>query len=144
MRVLGWFLGFRVQGSGFRVYVLGFRVSGLRGTSVKDPCPAHDNYINSQLHYPNSSRLPRFLAFLGAIPQGRGQIIRFGRITTVPPYEQPTTLLDCPYVLIFAGKPQTCSNAASTSASLDIPLSPFRNLVSKKKKVSKARRRSST
>ena len=31
---------------------------------------------------PNSSRLPRFIAFLGAIPQGRGQIIRFGRSVT--------------------------------------------------------------
>ena len=37
----------------FRVYVLGFRVSCLKGTSVKDTCPAHDNYINS--------RLPKFL-----------------------------------------------------------------------------------
>ena len=39
-RVLSWFLG--------------FRVSGLRGTSVEDPRPAHDNYINL--------RLPKFLA----------------------------------------------------------------------------------
>ena len=31
-RVLGLFLGFRVQGLDFRVDVLGFRVSGLRGS----------------------------------------------------------------------------------------------------------------
>ena len=39
--------------------------------------------ITSIHDYPNSSRLPRFLAFLGAIPQGRGQIIRFGRKYTI-------------------------------------------------------------
>ena len=38
--------------------------------------------ITSIFDYPNSSCLPRFSAFLEAIPKGRGQIIRFGRKLT--------------------------------------------------------------
>ena len=53
---------------GFRVYVLGFRVSDLRGTSVKDPCPAHDNYINSRL--PNLLTPVTSFSFPGSHPTG--------------------------------------------------------------------------
>ena len=58
----------------------GFRVSGLRGRRSRTHVPRMT--ITSIHDYPNFSRLPRFLAFLGAIPQGHGQIIRFGRIFT--------------------------------------------------------------
>ena len=54
---------------GFRIYVLGFsRVSGLRGTSVKDPCPAHDDYINSRL--PKFLTLATFFSFPWSHPAG--------------------------------------------------------------------------
>ena len=34
---------------GFRAYVLGFRVSGLRGRSVKDPTPKHEKQTSSPM-----------------------------------------------------------------------------------------------
>lgn len=48
--------------------------------SVQVPylCPAHGNYIASICNYQDSSRLPPFHCFLGAI--SRGHIIHFGRI----------------------------------------------------------------
>ena len=53
---------------GFRVYVLGFRVSGLRGSSVKDPTPKHEKRTTSPM--PNILTPATFLSFPVNAPEG--------------------------------------------------------------------------
>ena len=49
VNLVAWGKIMKRQGLGFRVYVLGFRVSGLRGSSVKDPTPKHEKRTTSPM-----------------------------------------------------------------------------------------------
>ena len=72
----------RFNMSSFSVYVLGFKVSGLRGSEVKDPTPKHDQRSTSPK--PKILTPATFFSFpLNVpLPRGRGQRTRFARTFT--------------------------------------------------------------
>ena len=62
---------------GFRVYVSGFRVSGLRGSSVKDPTPKHEKRTTSPM--PKILTPATFFSFPVNAPEGSRATHTFAR-----------------------------------------------------------------
>ena len=61
-------------------YVLGFRVSGLRGSSVKDPTPKHEKRTTSPM--PKILTPATFFGFPLNAPEGLRATHAFARIIT--------------------------------------------------------------